>query len=81
MCKMPLEKSSDGQKGRAEHLMPVLVKLDIPVCVTKLWRCFEGDAQMSIEEVQATEDYRGNSRDEQLRKFKPPAGSDFFTRV
>lgn len=47
MCKMPLEKSSDGQEGRAEHLMPVLVKLDIPVCVTKLWRCFEGDAQMS----------------------------------
>lgn len=35
---MPLEKSLNGLKGHADHFMPVLVKLDIPVCVTKLWR-------------------------------------------
>lgn len=58
MYKMPLEKSSNGQKGHAEHFMPVLVKLDIPILP------IIGDAlgelhksAKTIEEIPATEDH------------------------
>lgn len=34
MYKMPLEKSSNGQKGHTDYFMPVLVKLGIPIRVT-----------------------------------------------